>query len=392
MFGGDKSGIPLCARPANNAIVAVMAAYDDNPWDRRRFLTGLVPLAAGMAAGAMGARTAPGGGSTAPASGELLIAARRAMACRFAVHFPAEHGRAGLLAASRALDIVDIAEQRLSIYRHSSEVAFVNRWATRAPCVVSAELYALLERSRVLWEATGGAFDIAAGALIRCWKTHLKRGELPPPALVGQLRSASGMDQVELAEQTVRFGHPLLQLDFGSNGKGYALDGAAAMLRAEGLCNALLHGGHSSVYALGAPPWEAGWRVAVRHPLDPTRNLATVLLCDGALAVSADYEQGVAIDGLRYGHHLDPRSGYPAAGVAGAAVLAPTAEAADALSTAFFALGSAGARAYCERDARIGALLVERPAPDAPPRARVLGTMAAALETLELETFDAEVS
>lgn len=350
------------------------SSHSGTPASRRQFLAHLTPLAAGGAAfacpGTLAASFVP------EQHGELLTASRRAMACRFQIAVPRQDGLACVEALNRALDCIDHVEQRLTIYRQTSEVSHVNRWAGRVLCRVSTCLAGLLERSRQIYEETGGAFDVAAGALVRCWKTHLAVRVVPPEPALAQARAASGMALVELNDRTVRFQHPALQLDFGGNGKGYALDEAARVLEQAGMACCLLSGSQSSMLAFGAPPWDAGWVVDVRDPRSPEKALAVLRLRDCAISTSGNVNQGITVNGCRYGHLIDPRSGRPVQETASVTVVAPTAERADALSTAFFTLGSEGIHRYCKEDPHVGALLVSAsPSGDASV-VQVIGAMA----------------
>src|SRR5262249_42587733 len=160
-----------------------------------------------------------------------------------------------------------------------------------------------------------------------------------------------GMRHVVLdpEQRKVRFLKPGLEINLGSIGKGYALDRAAERLRRQGdLPSALLHGGQSSVYAIGTEPGEArGWAVGLQHPWSPGQQVAVVRLNDRALGTSAATFQHLEHNGRKLGHILAPRTGWPAVGLASASVVATTAAQADALATAFFILGVEQARAYC---------------------------------------------
>jgi thiamine biosynthesis lipoprotein len=146
------------------------------------------------------------------------------------------------------------------------------------------------------------------------------------------------------ATTSVRFDRPGVTLDLGAIGKGYAVDAAVALLRQSGVASALLHGGTSSVAAIGAPPGADGWKVAVAHPTQPDAVVATVLLCDGeTLSVSAPHGKAFSgPDGAMLGHVLDPRAGHPAEGSLLAAVACSSATEGDALSTALLVLGHNG--------------------------------------------------
>jgi thiamine biosynthesis lipoprotein len=166
--------------------------------------------------------------------------------------------------------------------------------------------------------------------------------------------------QLDADSRTVRFGRDGMEINLGSIGKGYALDRAAGLLAGTwNIRAALLHGGHSSVYAMGSEPGSRrGWAVGIRHPWEPQRRLAVVRLRDRALGTSAATFQHLEHEGRKLGHILDPRTGWPAEGVASVSVIAPTAAEADALATAFFVLGPDRARAYCETHPDIGVVLL----------------------------------
>src|SRR5204863_2743250 len=135
---------------------------------------------------------------------------------------------------------------------------------------------------------------------------------------------------------------------------------AAHLLRdGWGVRAALLSGGQSSILALGTEPGSrGGWTVGVRHPWDPEKRLAIVRLHERALGTSAATFQHLEYQGRKLGHILDPRTGWPAEGMASATAIAPTAAEADALATAFFIRGVDWARTYCAAHPGTGALLL----------------------------------
>jgi thiamine biosynthesis lipoprotein len=317
--------------------------------------------------------------TTLPEEYSLLRVARRAMATTFEVVVP--YGTPdGLAAANAALDAIDRLEDQLTVYRDSSEVARLNRLAPYGPVVVEAGLYGLLTLAGRITEETEGAFDITAGALIKAWGFYRRRGHIPAAAERAEVMTRVGMRHVALDPdgQAVSYDRFGLEINLGSIGKGYALDRVAQLLRHDwNLPAALLHGGQSSVYAIGSEPANnRGWTVGIQHPWDRERRLAKVWLKDRALATSAATFQHLEYEGRRLGHILDPRTGWPAEGVASATALAPTAAEADALATAFFILGVEKTRAYCERHADVGAVLLPE-GPSAAPvmLGRVLGEL-----------------
>jgi thiamine biosynthesis lipoprotein len=291
----------------------------------------------------------------------LLHYSRQAMATTFEVMLPFGTANAAE-AADDALDQIDQLESQLTVYREDSEVSRLNKLAVAQPVAVEPRLFGLLRLASRLTVDTGGAFDVTTGALIKAWGFYRRSDRVPSEEERELVRERIGMRHVALDhdQQTVRFHRAGLEINLGSIGKGYALDRVGERLRTEwGLAHALLHGGHSSIVALGSEPGTTrGWSVAIRHPRDADCQLAIVNLRDLALGTSAATFQYLDYNGRRLGHILDPRTGWPAETVASASVIAPTAAEADALATAFFVLGVEGARAYCAAHAEIGAVLL----------------------------------
>jgi len=289
----------------------------------------------------------------------LLSVSREAMACLFEVVFDAATYREATDAAIEALELVAHLEDQLTIYRDTSEVASINARAATDAVVVEEGLFGLLTRAVELYEWTGGGFDITAGRLSKIWGFYRRQGRMPSAEEVTAALATVGTRHLQLdaAARSVRFLQPGLELNLGAIGKGYALDRAADALVSSGIGDFLIHGGNSSVLARGngASP---GWSVAFRHPLKPDVRLAEFILCNQALGTSGSGTQFFHYQGQRYGHILDPRTGWPADQVLSATVIAPTAEQADALSTAFYVLGLEPARSICERHPEFSALLV----------------------------------
>ena len=181
--------------------------------------------------------------------------ARHAMATRFELVLVGNDPVALRAAGEEALDEIERLEAQLSLYRPTSEIAHLNAQAAVRPVCVEPGLFRLLQHAKRLSGETDGAFDITVAPLMRCWGFTGGTGQLPDPEALARAKAVVGMHLVELDEGnfTVRFAKPGMMLDLGAIGKGYALERAAALLLEAGVSNALLHGGTSTVCALGKP-------------------------------------------------------------------------------------------------------------------------------------------
>lgn len=308
------------------------------------------------------------------------------MACQFEFILPAGRFERAAETALAALDLVDELEAQLTAYRDTSELASINRLAADGPVPVDPRLFGLFELALDLHQRTAGAYDITSGPLSKVWGFYRRQGAVPDPAaLVAALEHVgSRYLKLDSSNLTIRFLSPGIELNLGSIGKGYALDRCAEMFLAAGISSALLHGGQSSVLALGdgaagdnklptelpslqpgglsrgedrhvpQTTCEPGWTIGIGDPLRPGKRLALVRLNNRALGTSGSSAQFFRQGGKRYGHILDPRTGWPAEGLSSATILAASAAAADAYSTAAYVLGLDGALALCEREGVAG--------------------------------------
>lgn len=270
--------------------------------------------------------------------------ARHAMATRFELALFGERPGTLRAAAEEALDEVERIENLISLYRPQTDIGRINAQAGGRPVRVSPETFRLLERARTLAEQTDGAFDVTAGPLVRAWGFHGGTGRLPEPGAVEEAMGQIGWDRVILdaTSYSVRLAVPGAMLDLGALGKGYALDRASERLREAGVESAILHGGTSTIVAIGAPPDRTEWPVALAGGSNGEQGM-TVGLRDDSLSVSAGWGRSfVDAEGRSLGHVLDPRTGCPVSGTRMAAVALPSAADSDALSTALLVLGEPG--------------------------------------------------
>ena len=242
-------------------------------------------------------------------------------------------------AVEQSFTAIRQADEILSHYRAESDLMRLNRSASQGTVTVDRDLYRVLEEALRFARLSEGAFDVTVGPLVRLWSEAAGRDRAPSEQEILETRKRVGSAKVELLpELQVRFAQRGLEINLGAIGKGWAVDQAVAVLRRHGVRDAFVSAGTSTVYALGDDGLGEGWEVSVRNPIagDP---LATFRICDQAVSTSAAYERYWEITGNRFGHILDPRSGQPAVSMLSATVVAPTATAADALSTAAYVMG-----------------------------------------------------
>jgi thiamine biosynthesis lipoprotein len=267
------------------------------------------------------------------------------MACRFEVTLPGDHA-AAIAAARSALEEADRLEDALSIFRATSELSQLNQLGATGPVRVSAELFDLLGLCRELSLATNGAFDVTSTPLSACWGFLRRQPAVPTAEALDAACALVGPERLGLdaTARTVQFDRPGVSVNLGAIGKGYAVQAVAASLWERGVRDALVSAGGSSVVALSerAP----GWHVDVTTTRAVGR-LARLRLRNVALGTSGAGEQYFELEGTRYAHVIDPRTGRPCSGIVSASVVTADAARADALATAFFVGGLDLARSYC---------------------------------------------
>jgi len=270
------------------------------------------------------------------------------MATRFEIVLHGDNPVALRAAGEEALDEIERIEAQLSLYRNTSEIAHINVRAACEAVQVSPAVFRLLEQARKLSQETGGAFDITIAPLVRCWGFMGGTGALPSQDAITDARSKTGMHLVELNANnfTIRFAREGVMLDLGAIGKGYAIERATTILREEGITSAILHGGTSTVSAIGCPLDANAWKIAIERPIEnpgiPPTTLAVVPLNDESLSVSAVWGRSFQSGNKTFGHVIDPRTGEPTNAAVLSAVVLPSATETDALSTALLTLGPAG--------------------------------------------------
>lgn len=212
-------------------------------------------------------------------------------------------------------------EAKYSRYTDDSLTTQINRAAgSGAPVPIDPETAGLLQYADTLWRESDGRFDLSAGVLRRAW--NFKSGVLPPQSVIEQLLPLVGWEKVQWDAASVYLPAVGMEIDFGGCVKEYAADSAAALLRKHGVRAALVDLAGDMV-AVGVPRGAQGWPVGIRHPAHKGEAAARLDLPEGGLASSGDYERCIVVETKRYGHILNPETGWPVAGLVAVSVLAP---------------------------------------------------------------------
>ncbi|HEY6988499.1 MAG TPA: FAD:protein FMN transferase [Bryobacteraceae bacterium] len=256
-------------------------------------------------------------------------------------------------ASEKALAEAKRIDQTLSNYQPGSELSKVNEHAAEAPVKISRELFNLLTACLDYSRASEGAFDITVAPLMKVWGFYKDSGHLPLHSEVAAALAHVGYRNIKLdpAARTVYFARPGVGLDPGGVGKGYAVDKMVGILKENGITCALISGGGSSIYGLGAPPDEPrGWRLSIRDPKDEKKDAAEVYLRDTSLSTSGNYEKFFWAEGKLYSHIMDPRTGFPAIGMLSVSVISPKTLDSEVWAKPYYILGLAWTRQHKPRD------------------------------------------
>ncbi len=274
----------------------------------------------------------------------------RHMGVRFSITVYADSAKRANEATRMAFARIADLDGRLSHYRPDSELS---RLARRSPheqfVPVSEDLYRVLSRGVEIGRLTDGAFDITVGPLVRLWRRSGREKRLPSDTSLRQAATSVGYEHIQLDPRlrAVRLTRPGMRLDLGGIAKGYALDEAMEVLQKHGVTMGLVDGGGDVVVG-DPPPGRLAWQVGIVAPTGD-RLAGTIGLANRAVATSGDLYRYVEIDGVRYAHIIDPRTGLGITEGRLATVIAADGMTADALASAL-----------CVMEVERGIRLIER--------------------------------
>jgi thiamine biosynthesis lipoprotein len=230
-------------------------------------------------------------------------------------------------------------ETLLTEFSPDSQTALLNRYAGVHPIRTDPEVLQLIQRCLHISAITQGAFDISAGALKTLYDFRQRQARIPDAALLAGALATVGHRYIQLSGDTAFLSKKGMHIGFGAIGKGYAADRVRALWRSQGVRAGVINAS-GDLTAWGLQPGGKPWRVGIADPREPSRILLWLPVDDAAVATSGNYEQYFEIDGVRYSHNIDPRTGIPVKGIKSVTIISPSAELSDALATAVTVMGT----------------------------------------------------
>ncbi len=239
-----------------------------------------------------------------------------------------------------AIQEIERIEQLISSWNPSSQTSEINRNAGLKTVKVDKELYQLIERSLKVSKLTNGYFNIAFGPLSELWKEYSYENQLPPADKIKaalQLIDVS-LIQIDQENQSIFLKEKGMKIGFGAIGKGYSANQAKKIMQELGIQNGMVNaGGDLTVW--GKAKNDKAWKIGIADPDKKSGYIAWLELSNTSIVTSGNYEKYVTINGKKYTHIINPKSGMPVEGVKSVTILSPDAELSDALATSVFVMG-----------------------------------------------------
>ena len=231
-------------------------------------------------------------------------------------------------------------EMMISSWNPDSETALINKNAGIKPVEVSFELFKLIERAKQISVITDGAFDISYASLDHVWKFDGSMKYKPTEANIKKSIAKVGYHKIVLnkAYQTVFLKQKGMRISFGAIGKGYAADRAKELLVSKQVVAGIINAS-GDLTTWGTKASGEKWMIGIANPLSKNKIFSWLPILESSVATSGNYEKYVTFDGKKYSHIIDPKTGYPSAGINSVSIFAKSAELCDALATAVFIMG-----------------------------------------------------
>ncbi len=251
-------------------------------------------------------------------------------------------------------------EDLISSWDQKSETSRINRNAGIAAVEVSKELFDLIFRAQQISKLSSGAFDLTFAAIDKLWNFDGKESEMPNPDTLKASVFNIGYQLIELDEESLTVFLPKkgMKIGFGAIGKGYAADRAKQLLVERGVLGGIINAS-GDMNTWGTKPDGSSWTIGIVNPMNNKKVFSWFSLEHNAVVTSGDYEKFTQINGRRYSHIIDPRTGIPSQGIVSCTVFAGKAELADAIATAIFVMGVESGLFLIDQLPNIEAILID---------------------------------
>ncbi|MBK6390341.1 MAG: FAD:protein FMN transferase [Saprospiraceae bacterium] len=240
-----------------------------------------------------------------------------------------------------AIDEIKRIEILLTTFNEDSQTNQINQAAGLRPVQVDEEVFRLIQRSLKISNLTQGAFDITYGSMDKkFWNFDITMDRLPDPIAAKESVRLINYRNVILDESdfSVFLTQKGMRIGFGGIGKGYAAEQAKRCMQASGVQAGIINAS-GDLCTWGRSPEGAAWTIGIADPFSRLNIFSELELKDMSVATSGDYEKYVIIDGKKYSHTIDPRSGYPVHGITSVTIISPNAELSDAMTTPVMVMG-----------------------------------------------------
>lgn len=266
---------------------------------------------------------------------------RLLMGNRFEITLEAKTAKELVFFLAKAVTEISRIEDLLSTYKPTSETNLINENAGIKPVKVSDEVFALIKRCKKISEITEGTFDITYGSIDkRFWNFDTKMTSLPDENLAKKSIALINYRNIELdaENKTVFLKNKGMRIGFGGIGKGYAAEKTKILMKNLGI-NAGIINASGDLSCWGIPESGKPWTIGIANPNFVEMPFSTLEITDLAIATSGNYEKFAVIDGKKYSHTINPKTGFPISGIKSVTVISPNAEISDAFATPLSILG-----------------------------------------------------
>ena len=263
------------------------------------------------------------------------------MGNRFEINVVAEEESWANECIDKAVEEIRRIEKLLTTFDESSETNLINRNAGIEPVKVAKEMFELIKRSKQISHITQGSFDITYGSIDKkLWNFDQSMTSLPDPQTAKQLVRLINYKNVILNEEngTVFLKEKGMRIGFGGIGKGYAAEMAKHLLIRKGIKSGIVNAA-GDLTAWGYQPNGKVWTIGIADPNAAQHSFSHLNITNTSIATSGNYEKFAIIDGKKYSHTINPKTGMPVGGIKSVTILSPNAEIADAMATPVMVMG-----------------------------------------------------